>query len=54
MAALVPPPVGVTREGILRGEHQMMDQWWNELGLNSASWWRLWKGPWPQKSADQK
>jgi len=48
MAELVPPPKSVTREGILSGNRRMLDAWWNELGLDSASWWRLWKGPAPR------
>lgn len=31
MAAFVPPPPGVTREGILRLDQQMLDTWKNEL-----------------------
>jgi hypothetical protein len=48
LAALVPPPAGVTRAGIARRDRRMLDQWWNALGLQSASWWRLWKAPWPR------
>jgi hypothetical protein len=48
LAELVPPPAGVTRDGVARGNRRMLDQWWNELGLQSASWWRLWKAPWPR------
>jgi hypothetical protein len=48
LAGLVPPPAGVTRDGIARGNRRMLDEWWNELGLRSASWWRLWKAPWPR------
>jgi hypothetical protein len=40
LAALVPPPAGVTREGILRGDRQMLDRWWDQLGLGNAGWWR--------------
>jgi hypothetical protein len=47
LAALVPPPAGVTREGILAGEREMRDRWWNALDLRSTSWWRFWKGPVP-------
>jgi len=51
MAVLLPPPPGVTREGILRGDRQMLDLWWNTLGLESAEWWRLWKSaPPPERS----
>ena len=44
-------PSGVTREGILRLERNMLDLWWNALGLDDASWWRIWKGPVPQEPA---
>lgn len=47
LAALVPPPASVTREGVLRGERHMTDLWWNALGLGDTSWWRTWKGPVP-------
>ena len=42
LAALVPPPPGVTRAGILRGDAAMRDRWWDELGLGSAEFWRQW------------
>ena len=48
LADLVPAPEGVTREGILRLDRDMLDLWWNALGLDDASWWRIWKGPFPQ------
>jgi FecR protein len=48
LATLVRPPPGVTRDGIARRNRRMLDLWWNELGLQSASWWRLWKAPWPR------
>lgn len=48
LAVLVPPPADVTREGVLAGNRQMLDEWWEQLGLRSASWWRMWKGPAPQ------
>jgi ferric-dicitrate binding protein FerR (iron transport regulator) len=47
LAALLPPPAGVTREGIVSGDRAMRDRWWDELGLGSTSWWRQWKGPSP-------
>jgi hypothetical protein len=48
MAALVPPPAGVDRDSVLRGDRAALDAWWNALGLDSASWWRIWKAPWRQ------
>ncbi len=51
MAALVPPPAGVTRDGILRLDQKMLDQWWNQLGLGDVSLWRIWERSWsPAKS----
>lgn len=51
LAELVPPPAGVTREGILSGapetQRGMRDLWWNALGLGDTSWWRMWKRPAP-------
>lgn len=46
LAALVPPPPGVTREGILQGDRAMRDAWWDELGLGSAEFWRDWTRFW--------
>ena len=47
LAELVPPPAGVTREGVLQGDRHMLDLWWDVLGLGDTSWWRMWKGPVP-------
>jgi len=33
LAAFVPPPTGVTREGIRAARPDMLDAWWNALGL---------------------
>ncbi|MEO8481372.1 MAG: FecR domain-containing protein [Acidobacteriota bacterium] len=46
LAAFVPPPAGVTRQGIAAGRREMLDEWWDALGLGTASWWRTWKQPW--------
>jgi hypothetical protein len=46
LAVLVPPPPGVAREGVLRGDGSMRDAWWDELGLGSADFWRGWTGRW--------
>ena len=43
LAALVPPPSGVTRDGILRLDQQMLDLWWNALDLGDVSLWRIWE-----------
>jgi len=47
LAALVPPPDGVTRAGILSLNRPMLDLWWNALGLGDTGWWRIWERPWP-------
>jgi hypothetical protein len=46
MAVLAPPPQGVTLEAVTNGNRAALDAWWNTLGLDSASWWRIWKAPW--------
>ena len=46
MATLVPPPAGVTREAVLRADRRATDRWWNALGLDNASWWRIWMREW--------
>ncbi|MEP6914518.1 MAG: hypothetical protein ABJC89_02695 [Acidobacteriota bacterium] len=43
LAALAPPPSGVTQEAILRGEPAALNQWWDSIGIGNRSWWRLWK-----------
>lgn len=43
LAILMPPPVGVTREGILQLDRQMLDLYWNALGLGDISIWRFWE-----------
>jgi len=47
----VPPPDGVTREGIRSGNQPMLDRWWDNLGLQSVNWWRLWEQKWRQNRA---
>jgi FecR-like protein len=42
-AALVPPPPGVTREGILALDPHMLDLYWNALNLGDISLWRFWE-----------
>jgi hypothetical protein len=46
LAAFVPPPPGVTRDGIRVGTRAMLDRWWDELGLGSMQLWRGWKQAW--------
>lgn len=41
MVALLPPPEGVTREGVLRGDQRMLDLWAEMFGIGK-SWWRYW------------
>ena len=46
LAEFVPPPGSVTRDGIKAGRKEMLDDWWDHLGLGTASWWRTWKQAW--------
>ena len=46
LTTFVPAPSGVTREGVLAGDREMLDRWWNELGLGSMDLWRQWQQGW--------
>jgi FecR protein len=46
LAGLVPPPEGVTRDAVLGGDRSAIDHWWDALGLERTTWWRLWKKKW--------
>jgi hypothetical protein len=48
LAAFAAPPAGVTREGIRDGNRQMLDAWWDALGLGSTSLWRTWSQQWKE------
>ena len=41
----VPMPAAVSRDAVLRLDRAALDQWWDTLGLDEASWWRKWKQP---------
>jgi hypothetical protein len=47
---LAPPPITVTKEGILRLDQPMLDLWWNELGFDDISVWRHWERSWAGKA----
>jgi hypothetical protein len=46
LAGFVPPPAGVTRDGIRAADRTMLDDWWNALDLGSTNWWRVWRQQW--------
>ena len=54
LAQLVPPPAGVTRDGIRAGRQDMLDRWWDELGLGTSTWWRTWKQQWRDAPASSR
>jgi hypothetical protein len=43
LAALVPPPEGVSRELILAGNRVALNRWWDQLGVEGTPWWKLFK-----------
>jgi hypothetical protein len=43
LAQFVTVPAGVTRQGVLAADPQMIDSLWNTLDLGDTSWWRMWK-----------
>jgi hypothetical protein len=46
LTALVPPPPGVTREGIFHLNRTMLDSWWNALDLGDIGLWRRFEQSW--------
>jgi hypothetical protein len=48
LVALAPAPPGVTRQGILRLDRQMLDSWWNSLGFGDIYLWRTYEHDWSQ------
>ena len=42
----------MTRDGVLRGERAMRERWWDELGLGSSEFWRMWTGSWSDAIQD--
>src|SRR5579863_279829 len=47
LAALAPPPPGVTHSGVLEGDRAMLDLWWNSLGYGDTALWRTFERSWP-------
>lgn len=43
LTVLVRPPVGTTKEGVLRLDAPMMDAWWNAFDLGDIGVWRFWE-----------
>jgi len=41
LAGLVPPPAGVERDAILRGDQRALGRYWEVFGLGELKWWRL-------------
>jgi hypothetical protein len=46
LSALAPPPDGVTRDLVLSGDRVALERWWDWLGIEVSSWWRLFKKKW--------
>ncbi len=54
LAALAPPPTGVTREGILRLDRTMLDTWWSSFGFGDIWLWRTYERDWSQPQSNSK
>jgi ferric-dicitrate binding protein FerR (iron transport regulator) len=54
LAALIPPPPGATREGILHLDRAMLDSWWNALDIGDIGLWRRWERSWAGQEGRQK
>jgi len=54
LRALVGPPQGVTRDGILHQDRQMLDLWWNQFELGDITLWRHWEQSWSEHGANRQ
>jgi hypothetical protein len=54
LAALATPPEGVTREGILRLDRQMLDKWWSSFGFGDIYLWRTYERDWSEHARTSK
>src|SRR5229473_5255548 len=54
LAGLAPPPEGVTREGILRLDRQMLDAWWSSFGFGDIYLWRTYERDWSKRPPNTK
>lgn len=54
LAGFVPAPAGVTREGVLHLDQQMLDAWWASLGLGDITVWRTWERSWSEREGGAK
>jgi hypothetical protein len=43
LAALAPPPPGVSRALVLAGDRGALGRWWDSLGFETGGWWKLMK-----------
>jgi hypothetical protein len=43
LAALVPPPSESTRDRVLAGDPEALNNWWNRLGIDTSRWWKVFK-----------
>ncbi len=43
LAELAPPPPHVSREAVMRGDRDHLALWWDALGLDTGSWWKIFK-----------
>jgi hypothetical protein len=46
LAALAPHPDGVTRELVLAGDRSTLHTWWDALGIETGTWWKVFKKKW--------
>lgn len=54
LAQFAPPPPGVSKDGVLRLNQAMLDQWWNALGFDDISLWRQWEHSWSGEPEQRK
>lgn len=46
LAELAPPPRGISRDIVVSGDRASLDLWWDSLGVETGTWWKLLKKKW--------
>jgi hypothetical protein len=54
LAGFIPPPAGVTRDGIQHLDRAMLDRWWDALDLGDIWLWRHWERSWSEDKISQR
>jgi hypothetical protein len=46
LVSIVPHPADMSRGEVLSGDRTALNRWWDALGVDTSTWWRLFKKKW--------